>query len=131
MFLRKNRRVKNGKPHIYWSLVETIRTAKGPRQRVVGYLGELNSGEESGYRNFAKEFQGDFGHRQIELFKPVFMGETVSVYPDRASVERVRDFGDAWVGVGMWKLLQLDRFFNQEIFAGREEIPWESVIHFL
>ena len=131
MFLRKNRRVKNGKPHIYWSLVETIRTAKGPRQRVVGYLGELNSGEESGYRNFAKEFQGDFGHRQIELFKPVFMGETVSVYPDRASVERVRDFGDAWVGVGMWKLLQLDRFFNQEIFAGREEIPWESVIQFL
>lgn len=55
MFLRKNRRTKNGKPHIYWSLVETIRTPKGPRQRVVGYLGDLNEEREDLYRGLVSE----------------------------------------------------------------------------
>ena len=29
MCLRANRRAKDGKDHIYWSLVETVRTADG------------------------------------------------------------------------------------------------------
>ena len=131
MFLRKNRRQKNGMPHIYWSLVETVRTAKGPRQRVIGYLGELNAEESAGYQNFTKEFRGDFRCRQSELFQLVPVGEAISVYPDKVCVERIRDFGDAWVGVGMWKLLHLDRFFSREIFRGKEEIPWPAVIQFL
>src|SRR3979411_2668564 len=42
MFLRKLRVHKDGKEHGYWSLVETVRTADGPRQRTLCYLGELN-----------------------------------------------------------------------------------------
>jgi len=42
MFLRQHGRVRNGKEHSYWSLVETVRTADGPRQRTLCYLGELN-----------------------------------------------------------------------------------------
>lgn len=129
MFLRKHRRTKDGKTHTYWSLVETIRTPQGPRQRVVGYLGELHSQEEEeSYRGLVRQLHGENG-RQRDLFRP--FGKPISVYPDQITVERVRDFGDAWVGVGMWKLLQLDRFFSQEIFVGKEEIPWESVIQFL
>jgi hypothetical protein len=37
-----HQRIKNGKPHTYWSLVETVRTPDGPRQRTLCYLGELN-----------------------------------------------------------------------------------------
>ena len=42
MFLRQHERIKDGKEHSYWSLVETVRTADGPRQRMRCYLGELN-----------------------------------------------------------------------------------------
>jgi len=42
MFLRSHGRSKEGKPHRYWSLVETNRTPDGPRQRTLCYLGELS-----------------------------------------------------------------------------------------
>src|SRR5271155_2666598 len=48
MFLRRCERAKNGKTHTYWALVESIRTAKGSRQKVVAYLGELKPSEQSG-----------------------------------------------------------------------------------
>jgi hypothetical protein len=37
MFLRSHRRVKDGKAHEYFSLVETVRTVSGPRQRTLCY----------------------------------------------------------------------------------------------
>ena len=42
MFLRKKRKVAGGESYDYWSLCETVRTAKGPRQRVVAGLGKLD-----------------------------------------------------------------------------------------
>ncbi len=32
--------------HIYYALVESVRTEAGPRQRVVAHLGELNHEQE-------------------------------------------------------------------------------------
>ncbi len=47
MYLRRCYRQKDGKRHAYWALVEVYRTARGPRQRVVAYLGELD--EQGGW----------------------------------------------------------------------------------
>ena len=47
MFLRPHQRSKDGKEHIYWSLVETVRTVNGPRQRTLCYLGELNGSAQA------------------------------------------------------------------------------------
>ena len=47
MFLRPHQRNKDGKDHIYWSLVETVRTVDGPRQRTLCYLGELNGSAQA------------------------------------------------------------------------------------
>ena len=94
MFLRKNRRVKNGKPHFYWSLVETIRTPKGPRQRVVGYLGDLDEEREESYRGLVRRLEGKSAE-QYSLFKPRRAGAPVTIFPEKIRVERVRDFGDA------------------------------------
>jgi hypothetical protein len=41
MFLRRHKRVKGTGEYEYWSLVESVRTARGPRQRVVATLGKL------------------------------------------------------------------------------------------
>ena len=47
MFLRANHREKDGKRHTYWSLVETVRTPDGPRQRTLCHLGELNDSAQA------------------------------------------------------------------------------------
>ncbi|HPM23657.1 MAG TPA: hypothetical protein PLP66_07100 [Phycisphaerae bacterium] len=49
MFLRRYERKKNGKGHVYWALVESIRTARGSRQKVVAYLGDVKKGTRTGW----------------------------------------------------------------------------------
>ena len=48
MFLNRCQRRNCGKKHTDWALVESYRTARGSRQRVVARLGELRAGEQSG-----------------------------------------------------------------------------------
>ena len=47
MFLLPDHRDKDGKDHPYWSLVETVRTPDGPRQRTLCYLSELNDSAQT------------------------------------------------------------------------------------
>jgi hypothetical protein len=42
MYIRRCYREKDGKRHAYWALVESYRTARGPRQRVVAWLGAMD-----------------------------------------------------------------------------------------
>jgi hypothetical protein len=56
MFLRKLRVHKDGKEHGYWSLVETVRTADGPRQRTLCYLGELNGSAHARWQKTVEVF---------------------------------------------------------------------------
>ena len=53
MFIRPCYRRKNGKNHAYWALVESYRTDRGPRQRVVSYLGQLKESERLGIQQAA------------------------------------------------------------------------------
>jgi len=41
MYLRRNRKFHDGERHDYWTLVESVRTSRGPRQRVVATIGKL------------------------------------------------------------------------------------------
>jgi len=50
MFIRQCYRIKDGKRHGYWALVESYRTARGPRQRVVSYLGQVDESLRHGVR---------------------------------------------------------------------------------
>src|SRR4051794_666759 len=46
MYLRRNRRLKDGKEHCYWNIVESKRCAGGKVvQRQVLYLGEINDSQ--------------------------------------------------------------------------------------
>ncbi len=50
MFLRCNRRFKNGKEHRYWSIVESRRCVGGKVvQRPVLYLGEINDSQRESW----------------------------------------------------------------------------------
>ncbi|PYV17171.1 MAG: hypothetical protein DMG21_09250 [Acidobacteria bacterium] len=52
MYLRRHARAKDGKEYTYWSLVETVRTPDGPRQRALCYLGELNGSVQAHIDDF-------------------------------------------------------------------------------
>jgi transposase len=128
MFLRRCNRRKNGKQHTYWALVESYRTARGSRQRVVAYLGELQGSEKSGWAQLAQRLEG--GSRPPRsLFDPPHYDdprddEPVEVNLKGVRLERLRDFGDVWLALGLWRLLGLDSLLSEVMTAGREEVSW-------
>ncbi len=135
MFLRRCVRRKNGKEHTYWSLVESYRTARGSRQRVVAYLGELKPTEEDGWAKLGAHLDGKDPSRrpQLSLFDPPRSAtgprdeEEVRVRLKGIQLERLRDFGDVWMAWGLWRMLELDDLLEREIQPGREEVPWGTV----
>jgi transposase len=130
VFLRRFQRRKNGKVHAYFALVESYRTAKGSRQRIVSYLGELEAGEENGWAKLGRGLDGK-PPPSPTLFdvEPVEAGddETVCVELRGIRLERVRSFGDVWLALGLWRLLELDGLLTKLLPEGREEVPWASV----
>ena len=131
MFLRRCHRRKNGKQHTYWALVESYRTARGSRQRVVAYLGELKGSEKSGWAQLARRLDGRLPP-QRSLFDPPHYedpreDEPVEVNLNGVRLERLRDFGDVWLALGLWRLLGLDGLLFDVMDEGREEVSWPVV----
>jgi len=123
MYLRQCYRRYEGKRHAYWALVESHRTERGPRQRVVSYLGTMDEGGRLGVRMAAEEGwvpQGD-------LFAESLTPEWVQVKVRDVRVERTREFGGAWLGLQVAHKLGLIDFLKQAMPSGREEIPWSSM----
>ncbi len=122
MYIRKITRKKDGKTHAYWALVESRRTARGPRQHVVAYLGELDAAGRVGVKN-AAEGRSDHQADLYENLEP----EWVEVNVRAVRTERVRDFGDIWLALELLKRLGLYEFFHQVMPTGREQIPWADL----
>ena len=124
MYLRRCRGRVGGEAKDYWQLVESYRTPRGPRQRVVAYLGGLDECARVGIREAAC---GNSEHRhQKDLFNDL-EPQWVEVDPKRIRVERTRFFGGVWLGLEVVKKLELVRFLEGVIPQGREEIPWAMV----
>jgi len=120
MYLRRCYRRKDGKRHAYWALVESYRTARGPRQRVVAYLGEMDAAGRLGVRRRAEKGDARWQSRLFERAEP----EWVEVDLKRIAVERSREFGGPWLGLELCRRLGLVEFLERAITSRREEIPW-------
>jgi transposase len=120
MYLRRCYRRKDGKRHAYWALVESYRTARGPRQRVVAYLGEMDEAGRLGVRRQAEYGDATWQSRLFDGAEP----EWVEVDLKRIAVERSREFGGPWLGLELCRRLGLVEFLERAIASGREEIPW-------
>jgi transposase len=131
MFLRRFQRRKNGKVHSYFALVESYRTAQGARQRIVSYLGELEPGEESGWAKLGRGLDGKPPPSptlfDVDEDDHGTDDETVCVELRGVRLERVRTFGDVWLALGLWRLLELDKLLAKLLPEGREEVPWATV----
>ena len=132
MFLRSNRRTKDGKNHTYWSLVETVRTADGPRQKTLCYLGELNSSSQARWLRTVEVFNEQGQAQQLKLFPsnvepPTDDPQVARVLLNRVRLERTRQFGACYMGLELWKRLQLDRFFEAAVDANDADVPWSRI----
>src|SRR3974377_2187691 len=132
MFLRPYRVAKDGKDHTYWSLVETVRTLDGPRQRTVCYLGELNFSAQARWLKRVEVFNPRGERRQRKLFPsdvepPENDPEVARVWVKKIRLERVRQFGNCFLGLELWKRLGLDRFGKALLDAEAADAPWSRV----
>ncbi|HXY77441.1 MAG TPA: IS1634 family transposase [Candidatus Acidoferrales bacterium] len=132
MFLRPHGRSKDGKDHTYWSLVETVRTPNGPRQKTLCYLGELNSSAQARWLKTVEVFNEQGEAQQLKLFPshvetPADDPQVARVLLTKVRLERTRQFGACWLGLELWKRLELDRFFEAALDDELADVPWSRV----
>ena len=138
MFLRSKTRVKEGKDHRYFSVVENRRLSTGKvAQRTVVYLGEINDSQETAWRKSLDVFD-ESAHRfaKLSLFPgdreiPADALDSVQVKLSGMELRHPRAFGNCWLGCELWQQLRLDQFWEEKLPAGREAVPWAKVLELL
>lgn len=134
MFLRRYRRTKNGKTHLYYALVESVRTEAGPRQRVVAHLGELNHEQELRWQRTVRFHNQQGEDRQLRLFPDDLQVSS----PDDPDIVRInlksvgwanpRQFGDVWLALWLWRFLKLDEILDRHVSQGKETIRPADIV---
>jgi len=130
MYLRKVRPRGRGKRQVYWELVESYRTARGSRQRTVAYLGKLGRKEIGGWQKLRGQLNGQARPLPGLFDEPGDEGESSSfelVDIKRVAVQRLRNFGDVYLGWTLWRMLGLDVLLSGQMPAGREQVAWSTV----
>lgn len=136
MFLRRNRRTLKGETYEYWTLCKTVRTANGPRQQVVATLGKTPGLEgrcRHGWEQIADLLDGRISAPVQDRFEGPLKGPIEVPRPQWAQVdvrgvrvERVRDFGQVYLGLSLWRRLGLHTLLRELIEPGAEQVPWEQ-----
>lgn len=127
MYLRYKRVRKNGKTHTYWVLVRSVRQGKRVRQQIVAQLGRLDARAKQRAEKFAEHVTG--GRCRPTLFEPDDAGDDGVAEIDLKGValERQRRFGDVFLGLALFKALELDQVFDRLLPQGKEDVPWSSL----
>jgi transposase len=134
MFLRRYNRTKDGKRHVYYALVESVRTDAGPRQHIVAHLGELNHDQELRWQRTVTFYNRQGDAQQLRLF-PEVDGVPLPADPDvvRIRLESVgwsngRRFGDIWMARWLWQYVGLDAIVARHLPQGKETVPPADIV---
>ncbi|HYN81294.1 MAG TPA: IS1634 family transposase [Gemmatimonadaceae bacterium] len=136
MYLRSNRRFKDGKWHCYWNIVESRRCADGRIvQHQVLYLGEINASQHEAWCRVIEAFDEDAQRRtQLALFPadcriPEHAKDYgVSVRLDAMQLHRPRQWGACWLACQLYEQLGLDRFWEARLPDSREGTCWRQIL---
>jgi transposase len=138
MFLRSNTRIKDGKQHRYYTVVESRRLQSGKvAQRQVLYLGEINDSQQAAWRKTLEVFdEAEQRLTPLSLFPedrpvPTDAIDSVQVKLSEMKLDRARPYGNCWLGCELWRQLQLDRFWAERLPPGREGVAWPQVLELL
>jgi len=137
MFIRKTEKTVKGKTYTNYLLVESVATPKGPRQRTVCSLGNLDPRPRGEWLKLAHKVedalvgQGDLLDRSDPEVEAIVAkvrdrqarpksrrrrrgeDDLVAVHTDRVRTERSREAGPVHVGLQFWKRLELDRILRE------------------
>ncbi len=119
MYLRSNRRKKDGKEHRYYTVVESRRLKTGKvAQRPVLYLGEINDSQQAAWRKTLEVFDEEQQrYTPLSLFPedraaPGDTLDSVRVKLSEMKLERARPYGSCWLACELWRQLRLRHWFD-------------------
>ncbi len=135
MFVRPCYRKKDGKRHAYWALVESYRTERGPRQRIVAYLGRLDEEGRLGVQEAAvPQAQGNQRQPCLPFADEASPDESREVQPrwvtvnaSAVRVEHCVQFGGPWLALELIKKIGLDDFLRKHLPRGGADVGWSSM----
>jgi transposase len=126
LYLRHSVRNKDGKTHVYWRLVRSVRRNGKVVQETVAQLGELDAEGRAKAKALARQMTGRGDQR--DLFEARDADDAaVPVRLNRLRLERGRAFGDVWLGWTLWRALRLDVLCDELLETGREAVPWAQI----
>jgi transposase len=130
MYLRHTTRRKDGKTHVYWQLVRSVRRGRKVVQETVAQLGELDAQGRARAQRLARSIcgQGTQGYQRhlFEVDEPA-----VAIKLGGVRLERSRSFGAVWLGWLLWRALELDELCSELLPRGRETVAWAESIAIL
>ena len=133
MFLRATKRKKDGKIHHYWSVVENVRVGRRVFQRRALYLGELNDSQHAEWQRAIEAIDENGRVTQLKLFPEERAptsddGSIVRIQMSRLSVRNMRNWGEVWLGLQLWDMLELDNFWSSRIDKSRKGTDWLALL---
>jgi hypothetical protein len=139
VYLRCNRRIKDGKEHRYWNIVESRRCAGGKVvQRQVLYLGEINDSQRDTWCRVIEAFDEQSQQRtQLALFPAEReLPEHAKAYGVQVRLEgmelhRPRQWGACWLACRLYEELELDQFWAACLPDSREHTCWRHILQTL
>ncbi|VGO16552.1 hypothetical protein PDESU_05143 [Pontiella desulfatans] len=134
MYLRCHKRLKDGKEHRYWSVVESVRTRRGVHQRQLLYLGELNDSQQAQWCSALDVL--DESHdcvKQMSLFPddrmpPPEVSNPVQIRLSQMTLRHPRQWGGCWLAMELWNQLELDSFWGPRLPDSRKGTGWINVL---
>src|ERR1700681_3030429 len=139
MFLRCHARIKDGKEHRYWSVVENRRCGRRKVvQRQVLYLGEINDTQHQSWCRTIEVFDEKRertmalalfpADRQLPNFAADF---GVQVRLKEMELHRPRQWGACWLACELYEQLGLDEFWAERLADSREGTCWQHILQTL
>jgi len=139
MYLRFARRIRSGREHRYWSIVESKRCAGGKVvQRPVLYLGEINDSQHAAWCRVIETLDEDNQrYRQLALFPADrgvpehAKGYGVQMRLEAMQLHRPRQWGACWLACELYEQLDLDRFWAARLPDSRQGTSWRHILQTL
>jgi transposase len=139
MFLKCHSRVKDGKEHRYWNIVENRRCGRGKFvQRQVLYLGEINDTQRESWCRTIEVFDEKRertmplalfpADRQLPNFAAGF---GVQVRLKEMELHRPRQWGACWLACYLYEQLGIDEFWAERLPDSREGTCWGHILQTL
>jgi transposase len=97
----------------------------------IGKLPGLKKEERVGWEEIGRILSGEPAKAKDLFEKQDDIPEWATVNTRGVKIERLRRFGDVYLGLALWKRLKLDQIFEKLQKEGREEISWSDMFSVL